>query len=366
MKLIYLLLISFYGFLLLTGCNTSGTASIDVPGGQGIAWLYPGDDGIGNHPGVVFADNFETGDIEDLKARWGHMSNRDGRVMSFSDDVPEGSSGRRSLQMTATRGENVGGELYKTFDGGWDTIYLRFYTKFTEDHGFQGHFVALRGAKNPLPYPTGGAGQKPENHFSVTMEPKIHEVNSSPSVRHVPPGIWQFYAYWPEMHSWQTPEGKPDGRPNPYYGNVFQPLKPAIAERGKWISVEFMVRLNSSPEESDGEMAFWIDGVPMVHFAPGSTAGYWRSGSFRNDPGHPDALPFEGFRWRHDMDVKINVLRLQHYMSEGTFSNSAAYAETNPDHLIDAKRTTVLFDNVVMAREYIGPLRPAVTDTSVR
>jgi hypothetical protein len=322
----------------------------------GIAALFPGDEGIENHPDVVFFENFETGDIGDVKIKWGHMSNKEGKVMSFSDDIPEGSTGTRSLKMTATRGENEGGELYKTFHPGWDQIYLRFYVKFQEDHGYQGHFVALRGAKNPKPYPEGGAGQRPDNHFSVTMEPKTHNVNITGSKEYDPPGIWQLYAYWPEMHSWQTFEGKPDGRPNPYYGNVFQPMNPALAVRGKWIAVEFMVKLNSTPEEKDGEMAFWINGEPMVRFEPGHPSGYFKSGNFRNDPQHPESKPFEGFRWRHDMDVKVNVLRLQHYMSDRTFGNSQLYAEKNPGQPINAKQTIVLFDNIVMAKKYIGPI----------
>lgn len=329
----------------------------EVSQNKGIAWLYPGDEGIKNHPDVLFVENFETGDMKDVESRWGHMSNRDGKVMSFSNDVPVGSAGTRSLKMTATRGENEGGELYKTFKSGWDKIHLRFYVKFTEDHGYQGHFVALRGEKNPKPYPVGGAGQRPENHFSITMEPKTHNVNTPGSEEYVPPGVWQFYAYWPEMRSWQTFEGKPDGRPNPYYGNVFQPVKPAVAQRGKWMAVEFMIKLNSSPDEKDGEMAFWINGELQEHFYPGNPKGYWRSGSFRNDSNHPEATPFEGFRWRHDMDVKVNVLRLQHYMSDRTFANSQDYSDKHPNHLIDAKQTIVCFDNVVMAKEYIGPMR---------
>jgi hypothetical protein len=188
MKLIVLLVLSLCGSLFFTGCNIPRPGSGELPSGHGIAWNYPGDEGIENHPSVVFADNFETGDIEDIRNRWGHMSNRDGKVMFFSDDVPEGSAGKRSLQMTATRGENVGGELYKTFEDGWDTIYLRFYTKFTEDHGFQGHFVALRGARDPLPYPVGGAGSRAENHFSVTIEPKTTEANKYPTTSHDPSG----------------------------------------------------------------------------------------------------------------------------------------------------------------------------------
>lgn len=342
---------------MITGCNRSASGQDEIPTGQGIAWLYPQDEGIENHPNVVFADNFETGEMEDIESRWGYMSNKEGKVMSFSGDVSEGSVGTRSLKMTATHGENEGGELYKTFDDGWDKIHLRFYAKFPEDHGYQGHFVALRGFKDPSPYPTGGAGQRPENHFSITMEPKTHEINTSPSIQHVPPGIWQFYAYWPEMYSWQTSEGEPDGRPKPYYGNVLQPQEAAIAPRGEWIAVEFMVKLNSSADKSDGEIALWIDGEPMVHFAPGNPKGYWRSDRFLNDPNHPDAEPFEGFRWRHDMDVKVNVLRLQHYISQGTSGNTQAYAENNPDHLINTDQTIVWFDNVVMAKEYIGPIR---------
>jgi hypothetical protein len=346
MKLIVLLVLSLYGLIFFPG-NGSGPCGSGIPPGQGIAWLYPGDEGIENHPGVVFTENFETGDMDDLRARWGYMSNRDGKVMSFSDDVPEGSAGKRSLQMTATRDENQGGELYKTFDPGWDTIYLRFYTKFARDHGFHTHFVALRGFKDPLPYPTGGAGRLAENRFSVTIEPA--------DIQYSPPGIWQFYFGWPEMRSWQTPEGEPDGRPNPYYGNVIRPEAPAIVPRGEWIAGEVMIKLNTSAEASDGELALWINGEPIIHLAPGNPEGYWLRERFYTDPGHARSKPFEGFRWRHDMDVKINVLRLQHYI--GGFSRTQAYSDNNPGYLINTEQATVWFDNVVMAREYIGPLR---------
>ena len=354
--------------LICSRCESSHH-EVDEDMVRGIAWDYPGDEGIDGHPSVVFADNFETGDLHDLRERWGHWNNRDEKVMSFSSEVPEGSAGLRSLKMTATRGENAGGELYKTFDPGWDKIYLRFYTKFAEDHGIYHHFVALRGFKDPLPYPMGGAGRRAENHFSVTIEPSTAEINRYPNIMHEPPGVWQFYAYWPEMRSWQTPEGEPDGRDNPYYGNSFQPQEPSVVPRGEWISVEIMVKVNSTPEEKDGEMALWIDGVPAVHFAPGTPKGYWKSSDrfpgdpaipnarFRNDPDHPDAEPFEGFRWRHDMDVKVNVLRLQHYISEGTFRNTQAYSEENPDRPINTEQNIVWFDNVVMATEYIGPMR---------
>ena len=195
MKNIVWLAAAIGGAVISAGCGNVGTGKNKLPTEKGIASHYPGDEGIENHPDVVFADNFEKGDLSDVKTRWGHMSNKEGKVMSFSNDIPEGSAGIRSLKMTATRGENEGGELYKTFNHGWDKIYLRFYTRFPEDHGHQGHFVALNGFKNPLPYPTGGAGQKAENNFSVTIEPKTAEFNKYPATMHAPPGVWQFYAY---------------------------------------------------------------------------------------------------------------------------------------------------------------------------
>jgi hypothetical protein len=139
---------------------------------------------------------------------------------------------------------------------------------------------------------------------------------------------------WPEMRSWQTPEGMPDGRPNPLLWQFIPAAKPFVIPRGEWISVEFMLIMNTSPEASDGEVALWIDGEQVVHFAPGIP---------RKDTGEmtvsvmilamPDAVPFEGFRWRHDMDVKINVLRLQHYISGSSFNRTQAYSDNNPDSL---------------------------------
>jgi len=335
---------------------SQGQSNVDhLPSGYGISQEYPGDVGIENHPSVVFFEDFEGGTLEDLEQEWGYMSNRDGKVMRFSPDKPQATGGERSLQMTATRGENEGGELYKTFDPGWNQIWLRFYTWFAEDHGNYHHFVALRGFNDPLPYPGGGAGQLAENHFSVTIEPSVHEVNKPETRRHDPPGIWSFYAYWPEMHSWQTHEGEPDGRPNPYYGNSFQPLKPVTVPRGRWVAVEMMLKLNSVADQQDGELALWIDGEPIVHYAPGLPDGYWAADRFRNDPDHPDAAPFEGFRWRHDMDVRINVLRLQHYVSGRAFDQTEAFASENPDTRVNTSQATVRFDNVIMATEYIGP-----------
>src|SRR2546427_6638538 len=128
---------------------------------EGIAARYPGDAGIERDPQVLFAESFETGSIEEVAKRWGEMSNKDGKVISFASDVPPASPGHRSLQMTATLGENSGGHLYTRLSRGADQVFARFYVKFAADGGYIHHFVTLGGYNPPTAWPQGGAGGRP-------------------------------------------------------------------------------------------------------------------------------------------------------------------------------------------------------------
>ena len=67
--------------------------------------------------------------------------------------------------------------------------------------------------------------------------------------------------------------------------------------------------------------------------------------------------PFEGMRWRRDMKVNINKVKLENYVSEEVFSRTEEYARAHPDFLINTNQATVWFDNVVVSREYVGPIR---------
>jgi len=69
-------------------------------GRTGLATQYPGDAGIDRDPAVLVAENFEKGTIRDLGRRWQEVSDKDGAVLAFSDDVADSSSGKRSLQTT--------------------------------------------------------------------------------------------------------------------------------------------------------------------------------------------------------------------------------------------------------------------------
>jgi hypothetical protein len=59
--------------------------------------------------------------------------------------------------------------------------------------------------------------------------------------------------------------------------------------------------------------------------------------------------PFEGFNWRTNTDLKINFFWLLHYVTpEALRRNKIADVE---------KENRVLFDHIVVATEYIGPIR---------
>jgi hypothetical protein len=60
--------------------------------------------------------------------------------------------------------------------------------------------------------------------------------------------------------------------------------------------------------------------------------------------------PFEGFRWRKSNDLKLNFFWLLHYVTEN------AYRQNNVSN--PPKNNSVVFDNIVVATQYIGPIKP--------
>ena len=217
--------------------------------GKGIAAKFPGDKGIEKHQSVVFTENFEVGSMEEVLKNWsGNMGGNDHRLSLDLIKGPDGNNGS-SLKMTILRDTSgAGSELKKIFDEGYEQLFFRFYVKFAEDYGYNHHFTSMSGDMNPTPWHVGRAGLKPTEHYSTTIDLFTHNVNRGSA--YSPPGYWFFYSYWPEMKSWQTPEGNPDGRPNPYYGNNFIPQYPVTAKRGEWQCVEIMIRLNSADRKS--------------------------------------------------------------------------------------------------------------------
>lgn len=326
-----------------------GAAGVELPEKSGLAAAYPGDVDIKKNPAVVFAENFEEGTLQELIHRWTDASNKDAKILAFSTDVPAESAGKRSLQMTATRGHDSGGHLFKVISPGQDMLFVRFYTRFAPDYGFCHHFVRIRAMIDPLPYPLGQISKQPSHRWCGTdIEPLRVSQFGGLAMPTSPPGVWALSSYWPEMRSWQGPGG------TSFYPDLFEPQKRVAVARGRWICVEVMVKMNSSPDKSDGAQAAWIDGELVSYLGPRTVSGYWRRDKYILDDEKGE--PFEGFRWRKDMPLKWNRLWLLHYVSERSFKKSDAYAAEHPDALINTQTAAVWFDDIVVASRYIGPI----------
>jgi len=288
-----------------------------------LAAKYPGDAGLANDPNVVFAEDFESGSLAAVRERWESVKNAEG--MALSADAPRNSHGGHSLRMTHVGGEGTGAHLYRRLLPGYDKLHVRFYVKFDPDCWPIHHFVHLGGYHPPTAWPQGGAGTRPkgDERFSTGVEPFGDKWR------------WDFYSYWMEMRS------SPDQHS---WGHDFINDAELKVERGRWICVELMMKMNDPAAQRNGEQALWIDGQPWVkdgqvvsHLGPGFPRGRWIWDSFLPDPAGES---FEGFRWRNSEGLKLNYLWLLLYITKAPLGHVSQ----------------VWFDDIVVAREYIGPI----------
>ncbi|QDV38843.1 hypothetical protein [Tautonia plasticadhaerens] len=273
-----------------------------LPEGDGLAAGFVADRGVAGHPDVVFADDFEA-DAR-IGSTWDETRDDHGKVLSIVDESAEDPRvGSKSLKVTARLGENTGGGLTTWFESS-EVLFIRFLVKFDPDCDYVHHFVTLRANRGLTGRDRwtgfGGAGVKPKGHerFSTAIEP-WGDWGKNP-----PPGEWNFYSYWHEM------EASPDGK---FWGNAFRPAEQPGIPRGDWICVEFMLKHNT-PGMADGEQAYWIDG---------ELRGHWG-----------------GINWRDDPGLTANALTLESYVTDRWTENPV---------------NVVLFDDVVIARSYVGP-----------
>jgi hypothetical protein len=308
---------------------------------EGIAARYPGDAGIERDAKVIFVENFEESTKEELFQRWETVGDKPG--MSFSDEVPAGSVGKHTLIMEREKGP--GAQLYrrlKNEKGGWgyDRVFARYYVKFDPECGEIHHFGPCLGGNVPATsWPSVKAGQPTDGAKSFWSG--IEPFGSA--------WRWDFYTYWHEMRG-SPPRGQT-------WGNSFIRDPNLKVAKGRWICVEQMIQMNDVGD-SNGEQALWIDGKLVGHQGKGFPKGLWTYDKFtpakggggirwdkeKNGPERftvPEGgVPFEGYRWRTAPELNVNYVWLY------------IYTEKPAGH-----RIKVWYDHVVVATEYIGPLK---------
>ncbi|MGC8667571.1 MAG: hypothetical protein ACP5VE_05600 [Chthonomonadales bacterium] len=285
-------------------------SSSATPQAPGIAAQYPGDRGIERHPAVLFHEDFESQNLR----RWDEVNG----TAALTSLRPHAGSGCLAIPMQ--QGQNTGGSLINWFLPGKDTVFVRFYVRFSSNYRYAHHFVTLMASPPDDRWrPFGKAGLKPDgSYFSTGMEPWF-AWGRNPS-----PGEVSFYSYYPDMEI--------DPKMNKYWGNQFFPPGPGkgqaagprrlIPPLDKWQCWEFMVQANSSPDKANGRQAMWVDGKLVAEFP--------------------------GIRWRTRTDTRINCLWLQHY----------GYDDSDPTRAYWKDEQTAWFDDIVVATQYIGPMAP--------
>ncbi|WP_437693047.1 hypothetical protein [Sorangium sp. So ce176] len=335
--------------------HASSGGNSDGGGGNGdtspppgtLSERYPDDVGIAGDPAVLFHDDFEQG--------WGRWDGpaADTRTLRIEADEATAHAGQGYLRSSVTTADlaeetYISSSTWVTHERA-DTIYWRFHVRFPEL------------APNP--------------HHWVRMAAGAEGWDASGLANTVPPGdegfwfdfdtntddVFNFYVYWYKMRSGRcndgtaTPGCAGDQGTTYHYGNGFQPPGQAPFPRDRWFCVEMHARANTVGQ-SDGALAFWIDGVPIGDYRPGHPDGTWLRDQFHTGGCDFSActppVPFGGFDFRSSGDVRFKKFALDAYYERDSDARRRAEMEERGMTVSDAR--TILYDDVVVATERVG------------
>ena len=229
-----------------------------IPGraGRHLAANYPGDRGVDNDPKVIFAENFEEPTPQAMQQRWEDVSHPE--IMSFAADVPEGSGGKQSLLMTHVGGKGNGGHLYRRLPQGLDKRFRPLLREVRPRLRPDPPLRHLRRRQQPADALADGqrgqTGPPATSRSGSAIEPFGEELDV---------GL---------LHLLVRDARQPAARPD--LGQQLHPRRQLKVERGRWICVEVMVKLNDVGD-TNGEMALWLDGKPVSHLGKGFPKGKW-------------------------------------------------------------------------------------------
>jgi hypothetical protein len=222
---------------------------------------------------------------------------------------------------------------------------VRYYIKYVDT---QYHHTTVNiGGVNPAAQPsiTSGAvglcctAPDGDKALSVSLEPRGKSGSAY---------IIDFYNYWLEMKSWgdivnpPAPANEPDpitgALKKPAAGNGFLIGSEPRFDFNRWYAVELHIKLNT-PSAHDGVLGLWVDGQSVIELGPGYPKGSYTGTNFG-----PNAAgqPFEGLRYRDNAVLKINHIWITNYATQLSSGQTAA----------------VYYDQLVVAKRYIGPLHP--------
>lgn len=249
----------------------------------GIAARYPGDKNIKSDPDVLLAENFESYTSPDqmLNNGWSQLVHREHmRIASESGIAFSGTKALECALPISTSELSIG--AHKTVNQ--DILYLRAYEKF--DPGYHIRNSNHNGISISAKYPGPGTGT-PKDGTGWFLFLLQNNILSNPKTGESDPGFFHYYVYWPKQRSLFGDHFYPDGMVNPYssakgadgktVGNRgdwlafpkdypdFSVMSNVFPPRGQWFCAESMVKANT-PGKADGEVKFWYNGILRAAF----------------------------------------------------------------------------------------------------
>jgi hypothetical protein len=303
-------------------------------GGHVLADDYPGDDGIGGDPAVVWFEGFDAASVDAVTTRYDQAQGQ--ARMELVGDQPAGASGSSAMAMTAGQGASAV-DLYKMLPD-HDELWVRWYAKYQPDVPWH-HSGMWFGGYNPaMAYPSPMAGISPDgdDRLSISIEPVWQE----PELR------FDFYDYWMRMHSWMEDPFPPDDG-TAYYGNSMIHRNDFTVDEDSWVCIEVHVRLNDDLGSGAGAvLEVWKNDAAVVRLDDSGPMGYWVRDKFCT--ANADGAECTDYQAPADQ-----ILDLQFR----TTSDLALNAFWPQNYITDDAMGTLALDQMVVATTRIGCLR---------
>lgn len=301
--------------------------------GDALADRYPGDEGLGSDPAVVWFEDFEGGTIDAIGARYDQF--RAPERMSLVTDTANAASAH-ALALRAGNGVDAV-DFFKQLPD-HDDLYVRWYARYSPDSPWHHSGVWFGGYNPSMPWPSPMAGRRPngDDRFSISIEPVFGE---GAGLR------FDFYNYWMRMHSWMAEPIDDSG--TAFYGNALVHRNDFTVDPGSWVCLEVHARLNPDPSSGAGAMLeVWKNDALVESFTDASPLGYWIRDKFcpdgvdgRECTDYPaPATETLDLQFRNTASLRLNAFWPQNYITDGG-------------------EGTLAFDQMVVATERVGCMR---------
>jgi hypothetical protein len=316
--------------------DTDSDVDTDTDADTFLAAQYPGDVNIASDPDVVWAENFESGSIDAVVARY--EAYKSPEAMFLDEDVPASSSGARSMRMMAGGAYPDATDFYKRLDPGYDEWFVRWYVKYQNRVEYHHTGVWFGGHNPPLNDSFGTAGRRPngDDLFVIGVE-NAYGAGSFGQDK------LDFYNYWMNMHTY-------DSSGQVYYGNALLAYSETLYDE-TWMCLETHFRVNQSLDASTGAiLELFRDDQKIVTFSQTEGLGYWLNDRFcTEDADLADCVdnPPDNGAEMIPLDLQVRTvaeLRLNYFWPQNFSETSDAAA--------------VWYDDMVIATRRIGCIRP--------